>query len=101
MATGLHPDHHGVVNNGFYDRTQDAGSVFDSLDVRTPILGGADLEYGGTALTANIFMWPGKVVPTAAVRRPSGPATVQTGPLRADWVIDARIAPSKRRSRSW
>nr|WP_278432814.1 alkaline phosphatase family protein [Alistipes finegoldii] len=31
MATGLHPDHHGVVNNGFYDRTQGRRlSVFES-----------------------------------------------------------------------
>ena len=37
MATGLHPDHHGVVNNNFYDRK--AGrklSVFDAEDVRLP-----------------------------------------------------------------
>lgn len=50
MATGLHPDHHGVVNNNFYDRK--AGrklSVFDAEDVRLPGFwrGEPDLEHGG------------------------------------------------------
>lgn len=37
MATGLHPDHHGVVNNNFYDRKIGRKlSVFDAEDVRLP-----------------------------------------------------------------
>ena len=37
MATGLHPDRHGVVNNSFYDRTEGRTlSVFDARDVLTP-----------------------------------------------------------------
>ena len=37
MATGLHPDHHGVVNNAFFDKMQGRQlSVFDAEDVKTP-----------------------------------------------------------------
>ncbi len=96
---GPAPDHHGVVNNGFYDRKIGRRlSVFDSLDVRTAgiLERRADLEYGGkTGLTANIFMWPGSEVPIdghqATVWTPysSKPTYYQ----RADWVIEAMTRP--------
>ena len=50
MATGLHPDHHGVVNNNFYDRKIGRKlSVFDAEDVRLPgfLERRTDLEHGG------------------------------------------------------
>lgn len=99
MATGLHPDHHGVVNNGFYDRTQGRRlSVFDSLDVRTPGFWGGEPIWNTAerqGLTANIFMWPGSEVPiggrqaTVWTRYSSKPDYYQ----RADWVIDAMTRP--------
>lgn len=99
MATGLHPDHHGVVNNNFYDRT--AGrrlSVFDPTDVRTPGFWGGEPIWNTAerqGLTANIFMWPGSDVPiggrqaTVWTRYSSKPSYYE----RADWVIDAMTRP--------
>ncbi len=63
MATGLHPDHHGVTNNAFYD--QEKGkilSVFDAEDCKTEgFWGGEPIwntveKQGGIA---HIYMWPG------------------------------------------
>lgn len=101
MATGLHPDHHGVVNNSFYDTA--AGrrlSVFDSLDVRTPGFWGGEPIWNTAerqGLTANIFMWPGSEVPiggrqaTVWTRYSSKPSYYE----RADWVIDAMTRPEE------
>lgn len=101
MATGLHPDHHGVVNNSFFDRMQGRRlSVFDSLDVRTPGFWGGEPIWNTAerqGLTANIFMWPGSEVPVngrqASVwtRYSSQPDYYQ----RADWVIEAMTRPEE------
>lgn len=67
MATGLHPNNHGVVNNGYYDRLQGRNvSVFDSLDVRIPGFWGGEPIWNTAerqGLTAHIYMWPGSEVP--------------------------------------
>ena len=67
MATGLHPDHHGVVNNNFYDRKIGRKlSVFDAEDVRLPGFWSGEPIWNTAerqGLTANIFMWPGSEVP--------------------------------------
>ena len=95
MATGLHPDHHGVVNNNFYDRKIGRKlSVFDAEDVRLPGFWSGEPIWNTAerqGLTANIFMWPGSEVPIdghqATVWTPysSKPTYYQ----RADWVIEA------------
>lgn len=99
MATGLHPDHHGVVNNNFYDRkTGRKLSVFDAEDVRLPGFWSGEPIWNTAerqGLTANIFMWPGSEVPIdghqATVWTPysSKPTYYQ----RADWVIEAMTRP--------
>ena len=99
MATGLHPDHHGVVNNNFYDRK--AGrklSVFDAEDVRLPGFWSGEPIWNTAerqGLTANIFMWPGSEVPIdgrqATVWTPY--SSKPTYYERADWVIDAMTRP--------
>lgn len=101
MATGLHPDRHGVVNNSFFDRMQGRRlSVFDSLDVRTPGFWGGEPIWNTAerqGLTANIFMWPGSDVPVngrqASVWTPysSKPDYYE----RADWVIEAMTRPEE------
>jgi len=101
MATGLHPDRHGVVNNGFFDRS--AGrmrSVFDSADVRTPGFWGGEPIWNTAerqGRTAHIFMWPGSEVPingrqaTVWTRYSAQPTYYE----RADWVIDAMTRPER------
>ena len=99
MATGLHPDHHGVVNNNFYDRKIGRKlSVFDAEDVRLPGFWSGEPIWNTAerqGLTANIFMWPGSEVPIdghqATVWTPysSKPTYYQ----RADWVIEAMTRP--------
>lgn len=99
MATGLHPDRHGVVNNSFYDRIQGRRlSVFDPQDVRTPGFWGGEPIWNTAerqGRTANIFMWPGSEVPVqgrqATVWTPysSKPSYYE----RADWVIEAMTRP--------
>lgn len=101
MATGLHPDRHGVVNNSFFDRMQGRKlSVFDSLDVRTPGFWGGEPIWNTAerqGLTANIFMWPGSDVPvngrqaTVWTQYSSEPDYYE----RADWVIDAMTRPEE------
>lgn len=101
MATGLHPDHHGVVNNAFYDRMQGRRlSVFDSQDVRTPGFWGGEPIWNTAerqGRRANIFMWPGSDVPVqgrqATVWTPysSKPSYYE----RADWVIEAMTRPEE------
>ena len=99
MATGLHPDHHGVVNNAFFDKMQGRRlSVFDAEDVRIPGFWGGEPIWNTVerqGLTANIFMWPGSDVPvngrqaTVWTRYSSKPSYYE----RADWVIDAMTRP--------
>lgn len=99
MATGLHPDRHGVVNNSFFDRMQGRTlSVFDSLDVRTPGFWGGEPIWNTAerqGLTANIFMWPGSDVPVNG--RQASVWTRYSGEPdyyeRADWVIEAMTRP--------
>ena len=99
MATGLHPDDHGVVNNNFYDKVLGRElSVFKLADTSTPNFWGGDpiwntVERQGRV--ANIFMWPGSEVPIGGRQ-----ATVWTpysdDPSyyeRADWVIEAMTRP--------
>ena len=95
MATGLHPDHHGLVNNFFY--APDLDSVYVMGNPNPAFFGGEPIwntaERQG--LTANIFMWPGSEVPiggrqaTVWTRYSSKPDYYQ----RADWVIDAMTRP--------
>ncbi|MEG1611704.1 MAG: ectonucleotide pyrophosphatase/phosphodiesterase [Alistipes sp.] len=95
MATGLHPDHHGVVNNSFYDRThQHRMSVFDKEDVRTEGFWGGEPIWNTAerqGRVANIFMWVGSEVPIngrqATIWTPysSRPTFYE----RADWVVNA------------
>ena len=99
MATGLHPDHHGVVNNAFFDKMQGRELlVFDAEDVKTPGFWGGEPIWNTAerqGLTAHIFMWPGSDVPVngrqATVWTPysSKPSYYQ----RADWVIGAMTRP--------
>lgn len=101
MATGLHPDHHGVVNNNFYDRTQQRElSVFNARDVRIPGFWGGEPIWNTVerqGLTANIFMWPGSEVPingrqaTLWTRYSDKPSYHE----RADWVISAMTRPEE------
>lgn len=67
MATGMHPNSHGVVNNNFYDKTLDRQmSVFTAADCLTDDFWGGEpiwntLERQGGV--ANIMMWPGSEYP--------------------------------------
>lgn len=95
MATGLHPDHHGVVNNRFFDFEK--GRVRSVFDKEEP--DGADI-YGGDPIwntaerqgrVANIFMWPGSEVPVGG-RQATVWTTYSKEPSyyeRAQWVLDA------------
>lgn len=101
MATGLHPDHHGVVNNNFYDRTQQRElSVFDADDVRIPGFWGGEPIWNTVerqGLTAHIYMWPGSEVPvngrqaTVWTRYSDKPTYRE----RADWVLAAMTRPEE------
>ncbi|MEG0789151.1 MAG: ectonucleotide pyrophosphatase/phosphodiesterase [Alistipes sp.] len=101
MATGLHPDHHGVVNNGFYDKTVGRKlSVFDREDVTLPNFWGGEpiwntVERQGEI--ANIYMWPGSEVPING-RQASVWKYYSAKPTyyeRADWVVEAMTRPVK------
>jgi len=93
MATGLHPDHHNIVNNGFYDRALGRDmSVFRLSDTHTPDFWWGDpvwntLERQGGV--AHIYMWPGSDVEigghqaTIWTQYSSQPTYYQ----RADWVV--------------
>lgn len=101
MATGLHPDRHGVVNNSFFDRMQGRTlSVFDSVDVRTPGFWGGEPIWNTAerqGLTANIFMWPGSDVPVNG-RQASVWTRYSSEPdyyERADWVVEAMTRPEE------
>lgn len=62
MATGLHPDHHGVVNNSFYDAEADSTYRMGSLDPQfyggEPIWNTAERQGVRTAT----FYWVGSEV---------------------------------------
>ncbi len=67
MATGLHPNNHGVTNNSFYDEELGRSlSVFRAEDCALPGFWGGEPIWntverqGGVA---NIFMWPGSEYP--------------------------------------
>ena len=66
MATGLHPDHHGLVNNFFYDRAADSVYRMGNLDPQfyggEPIWNTAERQGVRTAS----FYWVGSEVPLAS-----------------------------------
>ncbi len=100
MATGLHPNNHGIVNNNFYHKGLEKYiSVFDkearsieSLWGGEPIWNTVERQGG----VANIFMWPGSEVAingrqaTVWTKYSSEPSYRQ----RADWVVDAMSRPA-------
>lgn len=99
MATGLHPDHHGVVNNSFYDKAEGRlRSVFDSVDVRTPGFWGGEPIWNTAerqGRKASIFMWTASDVPVGG-RQASEWTPYSSKPTyyeRADWVIGAMTRP--------
>lgn len=63
MATGLHPDHHGLVNNFFYDAQLDSVYRMGNLDARfyggEPIWNTAEKQ----GVRAASFFWVGSEVP--------------------------------------
>lgn len=63
MATGLHPDHHGLVNNFFYDARLDSVYRMGNLDPRfyggEPIWSTAEKQ----GVKAASFFWVGSEVP--------------------------------------
>ncbi len=67
MATGLHPDHHGVTNNAFYDETKGRIlSVFKAEDCRTEDFWGGEPIWNTVELQggiSHIYMWPGSEYP--------------------------------------
>lgn len=95
MATGLHPDHHGIVNNTFYDRQmQRQYSITDKSAVQNAMFYGGEpiwntLERQGGV--ANIFMWVGSEAPVngryATVWTPYDDSF--SFEERADWVLAA------------
>lgn len=99
MATGLHPDHHGVVNNVFYDKKSNHYlSVFNKENTThegfwggEPIWNTAERQ----GQLAHIFMWPGSDVPIngrqATIWTPysSHPTMYE----RADWVVNSMCRP--------
>lgn len=99
MATGLHPNHHGLVNNGFKDKLLDKTYTMSDRN----IVADPDFYYGepiwNTAehqgKLANIFMWVGSETVIngrqASVWTPYSAAVPFTE--RADWVIEALHRP--------
>lgn len=63
MATGLHPDNHGVTNNNFYDQVLGRSmSVFNSEDCNTEGFWSGEPIWNTIERQdkiANIMMWPG------------------------------------------
>lgn len=99
MATGLHPDRHGVVNNTFYDKkAQQYRSVFNKKDVRTEGFWGGEPIWNTAekqGLTTHIYMWPGSDVPIDG-RQASIWTAYTSEPSyyeRADWVLSAMTRP--------
>lgn len=72
MATGLYPDHHGVVNNTFYDAVlKDTFSLSRRDRVENPAFWGGEPIWV-TAETQNlnsaVFFWPGSEAPVKGVQ---------------------------------
>jgi len=72
IITGLYPEHHGIVNNVFFDPQRNAGYRYSE-----PATGGDGSWYGGTPLwvlaeqqgvRAASFYWPGSDVAIKGVR---------------------------------
>ncbi|MDP2424209.1 MAG: ectonucleotide pyrophosphatase/phosphodiesterase [Bacteroidales bacterium] len=72
LATGLHPDHHGLVNNSFYDPASNTTFTIRDSDARDN-----PMYYGGepiwvTAEKQNLktasFFWVGSEVPIQGIR---------------------------------
>ena len=99
MATGLHPNHHGIVNNGFKDRL--FGKEY-TMSNRAAVAD-PDFYYGepiwNTAehqgKLANIFMWVGSE--TVINGRQASVWTPYSASVpfaqRADWVVEALHRP--------
>ena len=93
MATGLHPDRHNIVNNGFYDRSVGREmSVFKHSDTATPGFWGGDPRWNTAerqGRTAQIYMWPGSDIEIGGrqasiwTRYTDEPSYFE----RADWVV--------------
>lgn len=68
MATGLHPDHHGLVNNFFYDAALDSVYRMGNLDPRfyggEPIWNTAEKQ----GVRAASFFWVGSEVPVGGMQ---------------------------------
>ena len=99
MATGLHPDHHGIINNTFYDNALDKYfSIRDRSAVEDPDFWRGEPIWNTAerqGLTANVFFWVGSE--TAVGGRQASVWTKYDGKVpyrqRADWVIDALHRP--------
>ena len=99
MATGLHPNHHGIVNNGFNDRLLGKSYTMSKIEnVRDPDFYRGEpiwntVEQQGKR--ANIFMWVGSETVIngrqASVWTPFSAAVPYTE--RADWVLEALHRP--------
>lgn len=100
MATGLYPEHHGIVNNAFYDKTlgrivKPLGNHDDLVNPKfwhgDPIWNTAERQ-GKTAYT---FMWVGSETPIGGKQATKWmPYTSKPSfETRADWVIDAMTQP--------
>ena len=99
MATGLHPNHHGLVNNGFKDKLLGKTYSMGNQDA----VADPDFYYGEPIWNtvehqgklANIFMWVGSETVIngrqASVWTPYSAAVPFT--QRADWVIEALHRP--------
>lgn len=62
IATGLHPDHHGIVNNSFYDSTYGFFSIGDRKAVENPVYFGGEpiwVTAEKQGLIAASFYWVG------------------------------------------
>ena len=97
MATGLHPDNHGIVNNNFYHKGLNRYiSVFDKEAIETDNLWGGEPIWNTAerqGCLANIFMWTGSDVPING-RQATVWTKYSTAPTyyeRADMVIDAMM----------
>ena len=99
MATGLHPDHHGIVNNTFYDKRlgkwYSMGSQESIKDTAfwhgEPVWNTVERQ----GLVANVFMWVGSETPVNG--RQASVWTPYDGSVsywqRADWVLEALNRP--------
>lgn len=99
MATGLHPDHHGIVNNTFFARDLGlAYAISNTSAVRDARFYGGEPVWNTAERqdrTANIFMWVGSEAPVngrfATVWTPYDGKASYTE--RADWVVNALCRP--------